>query len=200
MTEGRILIAGDDPLARAGLVTLLDAWDVVGQVSLTPDDERLLDVYRPDVLLWDLGWDPDAARLADFADDGPPIVALLPDAEQADAAWQAGVRGLLLRSVSAEQLVAALRGVLAGLVVCDPELATALPATRPLPPPTVLTPREIDVLRLLTEGLANRAIAQQLAISEHTVKFHINAILSKLGAQSRTEAVVSAIRLGLIAL
>jgi DNA-binding NarL/FixJ family response regulator len=63
-----------------------------------------------------------------------------------------------------------------------------------------LTPREREVLQLLAEGLANKAIAQQLTISEHTVKFHVNAIMSKLGAQSRTAAVVRATRLGLVVL
>ena len=63
-----------------------------------------------------------------------------------------------------------------------------------------MTPRELEVLQLLAEGLANKAIALQLDISEHTVKYHVNAIMSKLNAQSRTEAVVRAARLGLIAL
>jgi len=73
-----------------------------------------------------------------------------------------------------------------------------LPLARPAPSAAELTARELDVLRLLAEGLPNKAIAQRLAISEHTVKFHLNAILGKLGAQSRTEAVVQAIRRGLI--
>ena len=72
------------------------------------------------------------------------------------------------------------------------------PATDALIEP--LTPREIEVLHLLAEGMTNRAIAQRLEISEHTVKFHVNAILGKLGAQSRTDAVVRATRLGVILL
>jgi DNA-binding CsgD family transcriptional regulator len=63
-----------------------------------------------------------------------------------------------------------------------------------------LTPRELDVLQLLSQGLANKLIARRLGISEHTVKFHVNAILGKLGAQSRSEAIVQALRLGLVAL
>ena len=73
-------------------------------------------------------------------------------------------------------------------------------AASPPRPARALTPREREVLQLLAEGLANKAIAQRLAISEHTVKFHVNAIMSKLGAQSRTAAVVQATRLGLIML
>jgi two-component system nitrate/nitrite response regulator NarL len=109
----------------------------------------------------------------------------------------AGARGLLRRDTTPEPLLAALGAVLAGLLVLDPALGGSL-ATRAAPPAADLTPREVEVLALLAEGLANRAIAQRLAISEHTVKFHLNAILGKLGAQSRTEAVVLAIRLGLI--
>jgi DNA-binding NarL/FixJ family response regulator len=86
-----------------------------------------------------------------------------------------------------------------GLVVLAPEFATAqltLPPAASLPPGEALTPRELDVLQLLAEGLPNKTIADRLTISEHTVKFHVNALMGKLGAQSRTEAVVRAIRLG----
>jgi DNA-binding NarL/FixJ family response regulator len=81
-------------------------------------------------------------------------------------------------------------------------LANELPRSeRPAEAPAeALTPRELEVLQLLAEGLPNKTIARQLSISEHTVKFHLNAIMSKLGAQSRTEAVVRATRLGLIIL
>jgi two-component system nitrate/nitrite response regulator NarL len=126
-------------------------------------------------------------------------VALLPDATQAADAWAAGARGLLLRSADAPHLLTAIKAVGQGLAVLDPALAGALPLDRPRPPTDDLTPRERDVLRLLAEGLSNKGIAQRLSISDHTVKFHLNAILSKLNAQSRTEAVVTAIRLGLIA-
>jgi DNA-binding NarL/FixJ family response regulator len=89
------------------------------------------------------------------------------------------------------------------LVVIDPALCGAvMPSGEPSPeaPTEALTPRELDVLQLMAEGLANKAIAQKLGISDHTVKFHVNAIMSKLNAQSRTEAVVRATRLGLIIL
>jgi DNA-binding NarL/FixJ family response regulator len=109
--------------------------------------------------------------------------------------------GLLLRDSTPDQLYAALNAAILGLFVFDPVLAR-LPAADSLPEPLAeaLTPREMEVLQLLAEGLANKMIAQQLGISDHTVKFHVNAILSKLNAQSRTEAVVRATRLGLIIL
>jgi DNA-binding NarL/FixJ family response regulator len=132
-----------------------------------------------------------------------PVVALLADESLAAEAWLAGVRGLLTREADAEALVAALQAVVQGLAAIDPTLAAALLPTRERESEALvepLTPREEEVLQLLADGLANRAIALQLGISEHTVKFHVNAILGKLGAQSRTEAVVRATRLGLIIL
>jgi DNA-binding NarL/FixJ family response regulator len=99
--------------------------------------------------------------------------------------------------------MAAMSAVFNGMIVVDPELAGAImPATSHAisPPAQPLTPRELGVLQLLAEGLPNKAIAHRLDISEHTVKFHVNSILSKLDAQSRTEAVVHATRQGLILL
>jgi two-component system nitrate/nitrite response regulator NarL len=110
---------------------------------------------------------------------------------------------LLLRDSSAESLAAALQAAVQGLVILDAALAVAvLPARDPEAELLVeaLTPRELEVVQLLAEGLSNRAIAHRLEISEHTIKFHVNAILGKLDAQSRTEAVVRATRLGLILL
>ena len=205
----RVLIVADDPLVRAGLATLLDGQAgcaVVGQVA---GEVTLLDewaVFNPDVVAWDLGWEPadgPAAGLADLEEAAPPVVALLPDETYAPDAWAAGVRGLLLRDAEPERLVAALVAVARGLVALDPTLAAELLPAGSLPPASPaddLTPRELEVLQLLAEGLSNKAIALRLGISQHTVKFHVNAILGKLGAQSRTDAVVRATRLGLIIL
>jgi DNA-binding NarL/FixJ family response regulator len=161
-----------------------------------------VDVYRPDVVLWDLGWDADELP-PDFAEADYPVLALLPHDGVAADAWAAGARGLLLREAGGETLETALQAVTQGLLVLDPLLAETLrPPVPPdeRPPAAELTPREQEVLQLLAEGLTNRAIAQALSISEHTVKFHVNAIMTKLNAQSRTEAVVRATRLGLILL
>lgn len=213
----RVLIVAGDPLARAGLAASLEqraGLAVIGQVDGT-DLPAVLDVYRPDVVLWDLGWEASTRsgaamrtaleQITDWAQADPPVVALLPDQSVAGEVWAAGARGLLSRDVDADRLAAALAAVSLGLVAVDPDFSIALfPAMHSVPeiaqPVEALTPREIEVLRLIANGLANKAIAQVLGISEHTVKFHANALMSKLGAQSRTDAVVRATRLGLIIL
>jgi DNA-binding NarL/FixJ family response regulator len=210
----RLLILADDPLARAGLAALLGqqaGCQVAGQAAADADLAAEIEAARPDAIIWDLGWTPAAAleRLAGQGGALPPVLTLLPGgapaAGAAMRAWQAGARGLLDRNASAAAIVAAARSVAAGQVVLDRDLADNLllppvpaPAAAPLVEP--LTARETEVLQLLAEGMTNRAIAQQLAISEHTVKFHVNAILGKLDAQSRADAVMRATRLGLILL
>jgi DNA-binding NarL/FixJ family response regulator len=208
MTDLRLLIVADDPLARAGLAALLKSLprcDVVAQVAADADLSQAVSVYQPQVVLWDLGWEPSAAveRLLDLHESLPPVVFLLRDGSAVADAWGAGARGLLRRDTDPETLLTALEGVRRGLVTFDPAMAQAIMPVRErsiTPPPEDLTPRERDVLKLMAEGLPNKIIAQRLAISEHTVKFHINAILSKLGAQSRTDAVVRATRSGLLML
>lgn len=206
----RLLIVADDVLARAGLAALLAGRSggvVVGQAAsdMLPDAWA---IYRPDLAIWDLGWNPELlpeslAEGDSMAGFAGRIVALLPDESAAAEVWGAGVRGLLLRDSPPEALLLAAQAVLRGLVVLDPLLASQM-LTAPAGPLTLpteaLTPRETEVLRLLAEGLPNKAIAVRLGISDHTVKFHVNAILRKLDAQSRTDAVTRAARLGLIIL
>ena len=208
----RLLILADDPLARAGLAALLGqqaGCQVAGQAAADADLAAEIEAARPDALVWDLGWTPAAAleRLAQQRGALPPVLVLLPGGAAASStalrAWQAGARGLLDRNAAAAAMVAAARSIAAGQVALERDLANELflppaPAAAPLAEP--LTAREMEVLQLLAEGLTNRAIAQQLAISEHTVKFHVNAILGKLDAQSRADAVMRATRLGLILL
>jgi two-component system, NarL family, nitrate/nitrite response regulator NarL len=213
----RVMVVADDPLTRAGLVAVLAdqaGLAIAGQTAMEADLKAACEAYRPDVLLWDLGWSP--LRLIDRLNamhrDLPPVAVLLPDAQHAAAAWQANARALLLRDAGAARLAAALVALAQGLTVFDAALdqallkvATPAPGPRweedtPPAPAAELTAREREVLRLLAEGLANKTIAHRLSISEHTVKFHVNAILGKLGVESRTEAVVRATRLGLILL
>ncbi len=198
-----VLVVADDPLARAGLVALLarQADYAVADVAASDDDlAAALHTFRPDVVLWDLGLAADPVTdLAFFDEHDLPVVALLPDDALAADAWHAGARALLLRETSAPALATALVAARHGLVVLDPALAEAvLRLAEAVPSAEDLTPREAEVLALLAEGLPNKLIADRLAISEHTVKFHVGALLSKLGAHSRTEAVIRAARQGLL--
>ena len=211
----RVLVVASSPLARAGLTALLDGAagiNIVGQNAGDSDLPDALDVYRPDVLIWDMGWEPlqNLDRLGEVSDTA--VLALIADEatalEAAAALIGAGVGGLLLQDARADTLAAALNGLGQGLVVMIPAVAQTLravpralnPESAPDPLIDALTPRELEVINLIAEGLPNKNIATKLGISEHTVKFHVNAILTKLGAQSRTEAVVRATRMGLIAL
>jgi two-component system nitrate/nitrite response regulator NarL len=206
----RVLIVADDPLVRAGLAALVDSQPectVAGQLAPGADLSAEAAIYYPDAILWDLGWDPAPESLALSAGDLDelhlPLVVLLPEDSLATEVWTLGIRGLLYRDADADILVAALQAVAQGLAVLDPALAASiLPASEEPAGKLVedLTAREMEVLQLVAEGLSNKAIARELEISEHTVKFHVNAILGKLGAQSRTDAVVRATRLGLILL
>jgi DNA-binding NarL/FixJ family response regulator len=212
----RILVLAGDPLARAGLAALLSqepGCQVVGQAPADADLAAELAAARPDVLVWDLGWAPAAAleRLAELGapPNAPPLLVLLPAddtvASTASQAWRAGARGLLDRNTAPTAIVAAARGLALGLTVLEQDLADKLllPLGLEQSVPALiesLTSREDQVLQLMAEGLTNRAIALRLGISEHTVKFHVNAILGKLAAQSRADAVMRATRLGLILL
>lgn len=204
-------LVADDPLARAGLATLLASepgCEIVAQMSLA---DWLADLQvdewmaaQLDGVIWDVGWEPSAA----LPDEEPfplPVVALLPDETAVPQLWSLGIQAMLRRDASAAAIVAALQAGLHGVAALDPDFVTAvLPeaafAPEQVPEFAELTPRESEVLYLLAEGLTNKAIAHQLEISDHTVKFHVNAILGKLNAQSRTEAVVQATRLGLLLL
>lgn len=209
MNAIRLLIIAADSLARAGLAALIGAQPqltIVGQVAPGDDLRRSLEVFRPEAVLWDLGWEASPAldALAAFAETAPPLLALISGEAAAGAVWAGGVRGLLRRTLDGEQLAAAVRAVVLGLAVVDPDFALSL--RPPLGDSAQenlfeeLTPRELDVLAGMADGLSNKLIARQLEISEHTVKYHVNAILGKLNAQSRTEAVVRATRAGLILL
>jgi two-component system nitrate/nitrite response regulator NarL len=212
----QVAIVSADPLVRAGLASILEPELGTGRIVDSLD--------QADVALWDLGATSEQVlgRLDQIDTAGVPVLAILPSAAFAGPALDAGVGGVLLRDRLGEGLAAALDAVRHGFVVLDAALAaavievapdvvtdagTALPAddagaaVRPDEPGIdALTARERQVIELLAQGLSNRRIAGALSISEHTAKFHVNSILSKLGAGTRTEAVVEAVRRGLVLL
>jgi two-component system nitrate/nitrite response regulator NarL len=206
----RVLVVADNLLSRAGLSALLDNQDelfVVGQTSSNALAKEL-EIYHADIVLLDLGWQANESRkaLAPLADTGLPLLVLLADEDDAPSVLSALVSfplyGLLLKENDPAMLLTALQTIAAGLLVIDPALSSALasPSNSLEPLPEELTSRENEVLQLLAQGLTNKGIAHKLGITDHTVKFHVNAIMTKLGAQSRTEAVIRATRAGLIIL
>lgn len=196
----RVAVAAEDPLVRGGLAALLrmePGFALAAQGS-APEDSALRGADASvELLLWDVG----AASAERGTLERTPTLALVRDEESALDLLRAGALGVLLRSADGERLVAALRAVALGVGVFDPALVRSLLATRSAPADgLVFTPRESEVLALMAEGLSNKLIADQLKISDHTAKFHVNAILNKLGAETRTEAVVMAARRGLLML
>ena len=207
----RLLVVAENPLARAGLTALLEegGCTVLAQTEGAdlPGD---IDRFQPDALVIDMGWDSGLTRrrLEQIESDLPVLAIAGEDGFQSLSALLETLRAfpqlaLLMRESSPDLIIAALDALAAGLSVIDPQLSALLGAAggaddEPMPSP--LTAREQEVLRQLARGMTNRAIALELGITQHTVKFHVNAIMSKLEAQSRTEAVVRATQLGLIAL
>ena len=207
--EIALVILAADPLVRAGLsrmigeqagLYVLEAADPSVLVHMVLSEE---DLPETDLVVWDLGFESGELLGAELDQFPYPFLLLVSTDEQAAEAWHAGARAILSRAFAPEELFASIKTVVRGLVVFDPRVTGAL---LPSPPRQTtdlvseLTPRELEVVQLLAEGLTNKAISARLDISEHTVKFHVNAILGKLNAQSRTEAVVTATRLGMIAL
>ncbi len=194
-----VLVVSADPLVRGGLAALVAARAELSLAGEASPREAGGAAARaaPAAILWDVG----AGGAVDALRGAPaPALALAAGEREAAEALRAGARGVLLRGASPGAIAAALLAVARGLTVLDGELAGELvrpPAAAPREP---LTPREREVLALLAEGLANKAIAARLGISEHTAKFHVNGIFGKLGVESRAEAIVQAARMGLVVL
>lgn len=210
----RILIADDHPIVREGLIAVLETqpdFEVVGQASEGAQAVERAVTLRPDVILLDLEL-PEldgvaalrAIRAANVAAKAIIFTAFDTD-ERILAAVRAGAQGYLLKGAPREDLFHAIRVVHGGGSLLQPVVAARLlrQVSRgggAMDQPESLTERELEVLRLLAKGRQNKEIAGELAISERTVKFHVSAILAKLGAGNRTEAVSKAAQLGLVEL
>lgn len=177
----RVQIETESEVTRAGLESLLREHSGIEIASSA----------EADVLLCD--------EVPEFSDLTPAVpVAVLTDEPPGQNVWRLGVRAILPRDATGAQIVAALYAVSAGLVVMPAEETLTLGPTPNGQPAEPLTPRELEVLDMLAEGLSNKLIAHKLGISEHTAKFHVNSILAKLNAGTRTEAVMRGVRLGLV--
>jgi len=200
-----VLVIATDETRAAGIEARLRGqgeWRAV--VGRAPHLTRLVEQHHPDVIV--LAEEPPrlARALALLRDHParPAIMALLADPR---GAWtrerrRSGVRAVLPCDASVEELTAALRALRSGLVVLHPDAVTAAPAVSSLDANAdrELTSREREIVEMMAEGLGNRVIARRLGISRHTVKFHVASILAKLRARSRTEAVMTAVRRGVV--
>jgi len=211
----RVLVAAADSIVRVGLESIVRTSPelvVVGSSSNLATLAALIEERSPDVVLMELGlYDESVSEMLAIGALSGVAIVLLADDLQGDWTTEAlrlGVRAVLSRSATAEEIVPTVVAAAAGLVVLHPKvfdsLLPVLPTNvRPFDnasPIQALTPREIEVLGMLAEGLGNKTIARRLGISEHTVKFHVSSILTKLKASSRTEAVTLGARQGLIML
>ena len=191
----RVAIAAASPVVRAGLESLVGSSPGMELAGSFPDASGI-EALRPDVVLA-------AGRFEPLDGESPPIV-LLADHQTAFTLEQfhAGVRAVLPPDASPATILAAVETAAGGMAALDArELETLLagaPQLQAAAETGRLTARELEVLRMMAEGAANKTIAWKLGISEHTVKFHVASILGKLEAGTRTEAVTTGIRKGLV--
>jgi DNA-binding NarL/FixJ family response regulator len=207
----RVVVADDHPIVRSGIVALLqdaDDVEVVGQASDGRAAVTVALAERPDVVLMDLRMpvlDGDAATAEILAADPGVRVLILTTYESDDqilAAIEAGATGYLLKAAPESEILAGVRATARGETALAPSAAAALVrrATGSLPAAggPSLTPRELDVLRLVAQGNSNPAIGRALFLSEATVKTHLGHVFEKLGVNDRTRAVTRAMELGLL--
>ena len=222
----RVLIVDDHAVVRQGLRTFLDLQEdmlVVGEGENGLEAVRLAEALQPDVILLDLVMPHldgvEATRQIQECSPRSQVLILTSfgDDDQVFPAIRAGAQGYLLKDIQPDELVQAVRQASQGKTQLHPDIArkllSAVAASVPveegkLPArteidqisaalPEDLTPRELEVLRLIAAGLSNRAIAEQMVISEKTVKTHVSSVLGKLGVEDRTQAAIWALQHGL---
>ena len=218
----RVLIADDQPVVRDGLAMLLDLLDDVEIVATAADGVEAVErarAERPDIVLMDLrmprleGAEATRQILESLPETRVLVLTTYADDEFLFPALQAGARGYLTKDATAEEIEHAIRALAAGQTHLDPAVQQRLVAavldhthppatseTAPVAPadlPDQLTPREVEVLKLIAAGLSNREIADSLVLSNATVKTHVNRIFYKTGARDRAQAVRYAYQHGL---
>jgi DNA-binding NarL/FixJ family response regulator len=199
----RAMVIASDRLARAGLAAILEAegFRIAGTAELQAGAAEAAETAAADLAVVDLGPDPETSgeHLAAIT-DGTATLALVMDADGAAFAQRLGARGVLPRDCAPAPLAAAAAAIALGLHVAHPAVQPPwVPPSMPRGPREALSPREVEVLIHVGRGLSNKEIGRQLGISENTVKFHVNTLLGKMGARTRTEAAIIGARLGYIA-
>jgi DNA-binding NarL/FixJ family response regulator len=215
----RVVIVDDQAIVRAGVARILgpgDGFDVVAECSDGDEVPGTVARHHPDVVLMDVRMrrvgGVEATRAVAESEDAPPVL-ILTTFDDDDVLWgalEAGAAGFVLKDASAEQIIAATRAVAGGAAWLDPAVTERVlgrvRGTRPAPPETApaparipeLTAREHDVLRLMATGATNAEIAEQLYVSEATVKTHVGSIFSKLAVRDRAAAIVYAYDHGIV--
>ncbi|TDQ45487.1 response regulator [Actinorugispora endophytica] len=213
----RVLVCDDQVLIRTGLTTIIDAQPDLEVVGECGDGQAAVDLggrLRPDVVVMDVRMPVldgiEATRLLAGAGVSHPVKVLVVTTFNLDEyvyeALRAGASGFLLKDAPPAQLLHGIRTVAAGAALLDPEVTRQLVGRyaariRPAEDTThdsPLTPRELEVLRLIADGLSNREIAATLVLSQETVKTFVSRILAKLALRDRVQAVVYAYRHGLV--
>ncbi|WP_260705937.1 response regulator [Edaphobacter flagellatus] len=204
MSSIRVLVVDDHHVVRQGIVALLglvDDIEVVGQASSGEEAELLFDKMLPDVTLMDLqmpgsgGVEAVTAIRQRHPAARVMVLTTFDGDEDIYRSLQAGAKGYLLKGMTSDQLVTAIRAVHSGRSIIPPPIAEKLAERMSA---QQLTSRELNVLERIAAGRANKQIADDLFISEATVKTHINSLLGKLGVNDRTQAVTVAIQRGLV--
>jgi two-component system NarL family response regulator len=200
----RILVAEDHLVARVGVSTIVNMQPDMTVVAEASNGQQAVELFRkhlPDVTLLDLrmpvmtGVEAATAIRREYPDARMIALTTYGGDEDIRRALAAGVQAYLTKDVLHDELLKAIRAVHAGQTYLPAAVAAALAAQIPRPD---LSAREVQVLELIAQGLANKQIAYALSIAEHTVKNHVKSILSKLGAQDRTQAATVAIQRGII--
>ncbi len=214
----RVFIVDDHGMVRRGLRAYLSIFDDIEVVGEAANGRNALDQLQglaragspPDVVLMDLAMEPvdgvEATRELRATQPEVEVVAVtsLIDQSRVEAALAAGASGYVVKDAAPDELAAAIRAAHRGEVHLDPAIARRLIASlRPSSPATdpfaALSERELEILRLIADGRANKEIARQLVISERTARTHVSNVLRKLGVSSRTQAALLAVREGLTA-
>ena len=207
-----VVVVDDHEVVRRGLLAFLGGEPDLDVVGEAPGGAQALDLLaaleadgrRPDVIVMDLQMAPmdgiESIRHVKALYDDIEVVALTSFAEEerVHAALEAGASGYVLKTSDADDVAAAVRAARRGGVQIDPMVARRLMSSRRQAPASELTSRELDVLRLVAAGKANKQIAAELAISERTARTHVSRILHKLRLSSRTQAALWAVREGLV--
>ncbi|AFY56462.1 response regulator containing a CheY-like receiver domain and an HTH DNA-binding domain [Rivularia sp. PCC 7116] len=202
----QIIVIAVSPVIRMGLSAMLEDNPKFKVLKSVADIDSLIDdiaQLQPDVVLLD--WNSqDYESISQSQQFMSATIILVDEIEDINFATvlAARIKGILPHDSTESEIIAAVEAVASGLVVFHPDIVDNLQLQKPANSQQheTLTNREIEVLQMLTSGLSNKAVAQQLYISEHTVKFHVSSIFQKLNVSTRTEAVAVGVRLGLIML